>query len=66
MAGNPKYYLLEVIDDSYKNEDPTFPFAIRVNRKDIEKIFPLSKISSWETYKFPVNEKTKKLYLIEK
>jgi protein-L-isoaspartate(D-aspartate) O-methyltransferase len=65
-AGCPKYYLMEVIDSSYTKEDSEFPQYIRVNCDDVKRIFPLYDINSWETYKYPMNKKSKTLYLIER
>ena len=63
-AGCPKYYLMEVIDASYTKKDDKFPQYIRLSSDDIVKLFPDSDIISWETYKYPVNKKSKTLYLI--
>lgn len=64
-AGCPKYYILEVIDSSYTEENEEFPFYLRLNKYDIESMFPQSKIHSWNTYVYPLNQKSKTLYLIE-
>ena len=50
-AGNPQYFIMEVIDNSYTIED---------------EVFPNCQIQSWQTYKYPQNKKSKTLYLIEK
>lgn len=65
-AGNPKCFLLEVIDSSYAENDYEFPRHIRLNLKDVEGIFHNFKIRSWETYKYPIDCKSKTLYLIER
>jgi len=65
-AGSPKYFLLEVIDDSYIQEDDEFPPYIRVNEKEVRELFPSCRIKSWETYRYPENKKSKTLYLIER
>lgn len=65
-AGCPKYYLMEAIDSSYTKEDIVFPKHIRMNHDDVLSLFPNCKICSWETYKFPMNRKSKTLYLIER
>lgn len=64
-AGKPELFILEVIDDSYTCEDLDFPVCIRLNIQDIESMFPEAKISSYLTYKYPENKRTKRLYLIE-
>lgn len=65
-AGYPKYYLMEVIDSSYTKQDDEFPECIRLSRNDIKKLFLDYNISSWETYKYPTNRKSKTLYLIKR
>ena len=51
--GKPKLVILEVIDASYTCEDLDFPVCIRLNPQDVESMFPMSKISSYLTYKYP-------------
>lgn len=65
-AGYPKYYLMEVIDSSYTKHNDEFPERIRLSCDDVKKLFPDYEISSWETYKYPTNRKSKTLYLIER
>lgn len=65
-AGNPHSFILEVIDDSYSQLNDEFPMHIRLNRKDIYETFPNTLIKSWVSYKYPINEKSKTLYLIER
>jgi len=65
-AGNPQYFLMEVIDSSYVVEDLEFPRHIRLGYEDVKKLFPAHKITSWVTYKYPINRKSKTLYLIER
>ena len=65
-AGEPSYYILEVIDDSYTKNDSEFPKHIRLNSENIEALFPCHKIRKWQTYVYPTNRKSKTLYLIEK
>ena len=60
------YKVLQVIDASYTCEDLDFPVCIRLNPQDVESMFPMSKISSYLTYKYPKNKRTKRLYVIEK
>lgn len=64
-AGQPKYFILEVIDSSFKGNDNTFPDFVRLSSDDIKAMFPTASIKSWETYRYPANRKSKKLYLIE-
>lgn len=66
FAGCPKHFLMEVIDSSYTQKDLEFPDHIRLSLKDVKNIFPNFEIRSWETYKYPVNRKSKTLYLIER
>ena len=65
-AGNPQYFILEVIDDSYTIDDDEFPLHIRLNSDDIRNSYPECSIKSWITYKYPKNKKSKTLYLIER
>ena len=65
-AGKPRYFILEVIDDSYILHDDEFPEHIRLNKNDIMQMFPSYSIKSWATYKYPINGKCKTLYLIER
>ena len=65
-AKEPKFFILEVIDSSYKNKDDEFPSYIRLDRNDIEVLFPNTSIQTWVTYKYPENRRSKTLYLIEK
>lgn len=65
-AEYPDLYILEVIDSSYTEKDDCFPEFIRLSRHDIEQMFPNCIISSWPTYQYPINKKSKTLYLIEK
>ncbi|MDC1725154.1 class I SAM-dependent methyltransferase [Phocaeicola vulgatus] len=65
-AGKPQYYLMEVIDSSYTKTDKEFPEYIRLNYDEVRNLFPCSTIMSWETYKYPINRKSKTLYLIIK
>ena len=64
QANKPKYILLEVIDDSFKETDSCFPDYVRLSKNDIEAIFPDKRIDSWETYKYPINKRSKTLYYI--
>ncbi len=64
-AGCPKHFLMEVIDSSYTQKDNEFPEYIRLSLKDIQSLFPNLEIRSCETYKYPVNRKSKTIYLIE-
>lgn len=63
-ANSPKYLILEFIDDSYKEEDNAFPECVRVNSKDIQRLFPMANIDVYQTYQFPLNKKSKNLYFI--
>lgn len=65
-AGCPKYFIMEVIDSSYTIPDEEFPLHIRLSRDDVKSIFPNSRIQEWKTYVYPVNSKSKTLYLITK
>jgi hypothetical protein len=62
--GVPQTYLLEVIDNSYKEANETFPELIRLNKADIRQLFPASKITAYKTYIYPHNKVSKTLYCI--
>lgn len=63
-AGKPKCFIMEVIDDSYDVEDEEFPSYIRIGKTDVIDLFPNHIIKTWETYRYPVNRRSKTLYLI--
>ena len=63
-ADSPKYLILEFIDDSFKKDDGVFPECVRVNPTDIRNLFPQANIDVYQTYLFPLNKKSKKLYFI--
>ena len=65
-AGSPRYFLMEVIDSSYTISDEEFPEYIRLNRNDVNDMFPSADIKEWQTYSYPENLKSKTLYLISK
>jgi protein-L-isoaspartate(D-aspartate) O-methyltransferase len=65
-AGNPRYFIMEVIDNSYTQYDLEFPDYIRLSSEEVHSLFPNSKIQSWRTYVYPKNRRSKTLYLIEK
>lgn len=65
-AGFPSKYILEVIDSSYSVPDLEFPEYIRVSEVEIRDLFPSCKISSFVSYQYPRNRRTKIIYLIEK
>ena len=65
QAGSPHYFILEVIDESYKEANDVFPPIVRLGKDDIVNLFPNSKIQSWPTYVYPKNHISKTLYYIE-
>jgi hypothetical protein len=65
QAGSPHYFILEVIDESYKEANDVFPPIVRLGKNDIVNLFPNSKIQSWPTYVYPKNHISKTLYYIE-
>ena len=65
QAGSPHYFILEVIDESYKEANDVFPPIVRLGKNDIVNLFPNSKIQSWSTYVYPKNHISKTLYYIE-
>jgi hypothetical protein len=62
--GIPKIYLIEVIDDSYKEYNEIFPYFVRLNEYDIKQLFPKCKISYYKTRIYPFNKTSKTLYCI--
>ncbi len=64
-AGRPKHTIMEVIDSSYEIDDDDFPKCIRLCPEDISSLFPESNINSFETYRYPNNKRSKRLYIID-
>lgn len=64
-AKSPRLFLLEVIDPSYSVTDNDFPIWIRLSEKDIFRMFPQAEIRIVETYRYPQNKRSKKLYIIK-
>lgn len=62
-ASDPELFLFEVIDPDYNIPDENFPYCLRLNNEDIEEMFPIASIHSFETYRYPQNKRTKKLYV---
>ena len=60
----PEIYLLEVVDDSFKEPSNAFPNFVRLSQEDIQATFAKKNIESFITYQFPMNTSTKRLYLI--
>lgn len=65
-AGNPRYFIMEVVDTSYTMYDEEFPEYIRLSKEEVKDMFPGFHIQSWATYTYPQNSKSKTLYLLEK
>ena len=65
QAGSPHYFILEVIDECYKEANDVFPPIVRLGKDNIVNLFPNSKIQSWPTYVYPKNHISKTLYYIE-
>ena len=64
-ANSPRLFLLEVIDPSYSVPDTDFPMWIRLSEEEILRMFPQAEITNVETYKYPQNKRSKKLYIIK-
>lgn len=63
-AGKPAIFIMEVIDATYKEIDDDFPKYIRLTIDDVKLLFADYEIECWPTYSYPVNRKSKTLYLI--
>lgn len=61
---NPDYYIVEVIDDSFKEENSIFPNFVRLSKKDLENTFVGKSIKYFHTYKYPINTSSKTIYII--
>ena len=61
---NPDYFLLEVIDCSFMEESKAFPNFVRVSENNIKDTFKGKTIESFNTYQYPTNTSSKRLYLI--
>lgn len=64
-AGRPELFLLEVIDPEYDIPDANFPYCLRLSSSDIDSMFTEASIHSYETYRYPQNKRTKRLYVIK-
>lgn len=64
-ASKPGLFLLEVIDPEYNIPDVDFPYCLRLNNSDIDSMFTEASIHSYETYRYPQNKRTKRLYVIK-
>lgn len=64
INGGPDIFVFEAIDDSFMNDSIVFPEFVRLNRKDIEQLFPSCSIRSYSTYKYPENSISKTMYVI--
>ena len=64
MSGKPRYFFLEVIDPSYNLPDENFPYHVRLSEDEVKAMFPQAEIDRIETYRFPQNKRTKRLYII--
>lgn len=64
MAGKPEIFILEVIDPSYNVPDKNFPYHVRLSEEEVRAMFPQAEIDSIETYRFPQNKRTKRIYII--
>lgn len=64
-ANRPRIFILEVIDPSYSIPDEEFPTWVRISGEEIRSMFPRAEITNVETYKYPENKRSKKLYIIK-
>lgn len=60
----PRHYFLEVIDSSYTKPSAVFPNFVRLSEDDISKTFTGLKIQSFQTYRYPKNTSSKRLYIV--
>lgn len=63
--GIPDLYLLEVVDASFKEDHAAFPPHIRFEEREIRSTFHGFEIEAYETYSYPRNSCTKRLYAIK-
>jgi SAM-dependent methyltransferase len=61
-----RYFILEVIDSSFKVNSEVFPEFVRIDRQDLEVTFGDNIVLSQITYEYPRNTSTKRIYLIKK
>lgn len=62
--GKPRIFIVEFIDSNFKMKHIDYPEFVRLNELEVSEIFPDCKIESFETYKFPVNKTSKRIYVI--
>ena len=64
QAASPRHYIVEVIDDSFRQPSQVFPPFVRLSEEDMQHAFQGLRIRSVLTYQFPANTSTKRLYII--
>ena len=62
--GKPNTFIVEFIDSNFKMKHIDYPEFVRLNELEVSETFPDCKIESFETYKFPVNKTSKRIYVI--
>lgn len=65
-ANKPRVFIFESISSDYIACDTVFPDYIRLDKNDILETFSDCNIQCFETYRFPKNQRSKTLFLIEK
>jgi protein-L-isoaspartate(D-aspartate) O-methyltransferase len=62
--GKPATFIVEFIDSSFKMNHLDYPDYVRMNEFEVSEIFPDCSIQSFETYKYPFNKTSKRIYVI--
>lgn len=65
INGTPKYYILEVVDETFDKPHQDFPPMVRTSSTEIRALFPDCAIESIPTYTYPENKSIKTLYIIK-
>lgn len=65
-ASKPKCFIFESISSDYKEIDPVFPEQVRLRIDDVFETFSDCNVQCFDTYKFPQNKTSKKIFLIER
>jgi len=64
VNGIPELYILELIDAEFIEKSISYPEFVRFSEKEVKMIYKDTYIQSFNTYKYPQNKSTKRMYLI--
>ena len=64
--GRPSTFIYEGVTFAPEGRRDVFPECVWVNSSDIVRIFPETVVSEIETYRYPINSSTKRIFNIER